>query len=98
MRQKTRQLELPLEARGDAPQGQRSGEAPTARSGHGSSGTDRLMEQAVERGNLTAAVKRVRQNKGSPGVDGMTVDPKNGSQRVSWPQLLRLARPEGPLL
>ena len=74
MRQKTRQLELPLEARGEAPQGQRSGEARTARSGHGSSGTDRLMEQVVERGNVTAAVKRVRQNKGSPGVDGMTVD------------------------
>jgi group II intron reverse transcriptase/maturase len=32
------------------------------------------MEQVVERGNVTAAVKRVRQNKGSPGVDGMTVE------------------------
>jgi group II intron reverse transcriptase/maturase len=32
------------------------------------------MEQVVERGNVTAALKRVRQNKGSPGVDGMTVD------------------------
>jgi group II intron reverse transcriptase/maturase len=74
MRQKTGQLELPLEARGEAPQGQRSGEALTATSGHGSSGTDRLMERVVERGNVTAAVKRVRQNKGSPGVDGVTVD------------------------
>jgi RNA-directed DNA polymerase len=74
MRQKTRQLELPLEARGEAPQGQRSGEARTAMSGHGGSGTDHLMERVVERGNVTAAVKRVRQNKGSPGVDGMTVD------------------------
>jgi group II intron reverse transcriptase/maturase len=70
----TRQLELPLEARGEAPQGQRSGEARTARHGHGGSGTDRLMEQVVERGNVTAAVKRVRQNQGSPGVDGMTVE------------------------
>jgi group II intron reverse transcriptase/maturase len=32
------------------------------------------MERVIERGNVTAAVKRVRQNKGSPGVDGMTVD------------------------
>ena len=70
----TRQLELPLEARGEAPEGQRSGEARTAMNGHGGSGDDRLMEQVVERGNVTAALKRVRQNKGSPGVDGMTVD------------------------
>jgi len=73
-RQKTRQLELPLEDRGEAPNAQRSGEAPTATSGHGRSGTDHLMERVVERGNVTAAVKRVRQNQGSPGVDGMTVD------------------------
>ena len=32
------------------------------------------MERVVERGNAKAALKRVRQNKGSPGVDGMTVD------------------------
>ena len=32
------------------------------------------MERVVGRGNAKAALKRVRQNKGSPGVDGMTVD------------------------
>jgi RNA-directed DNA polymerase len=32
------------------------------------------MERVVERGNAKAALKRVRQNKGGPGVDGMTVD------------------------
>ena len=32
------------------------------------------MEEVVERGNAKAALKRVKQNKGSPGVDGMTVD------------------------
>jgi group II intron reverse transcriptase/maturase len=72
--QKTAQAELPLKARGEAPQGQRSGEAPTATSGEGGSGTAALMERVVERGNAKAALKRVRQNKGSPGVDGMTVD------------------------
>ncbi len=73
MRQKTRQLVLPLEGRGEAPKGQRSGEAATAASGNERPGTDRLMEEVVQRGNAKAALKRVKQNKGSPGVDGMTV-------------------------
>jgi len=53
---------------------QRSGEAPTAARGTGRSGTDHLMEHVVERSNVTAAWKRVKQNKGSPGIDGMTVE------------------------
>ena len=72
-RQKPRQLGLPLEARGEAPQGRRSGEASTAANGNGRSGTGRLMEEVVERANARKALKRVRQNKGSPGSDGMTV-------------------------
>ncbi|HET8538369.1 MAG TPA: group II intron reverse transcriptase/maturase [Anaeromyxobacter sp.] len=32
------------------------------------------MEEVVQRGNAKVALKRVRQNKGSPGFDGMTVD------------------------
>jgi len=74
MRQKTQQLVLPLECRGEAPTGRRSGEASTAANGNERPGTDRLMEEVVQRGNAKAALKRVRQNKGSPGVDGMTVD------------------------
>lgn len=73
-RQKTGQLVLPLESRGEAPTVQRSGEASTAASGNERPGADRLMEEVVQRGNAKAALKRVRQNKGSPGVDGMTVD------------------------
>ncbi len=73
MRQKTEQLVLPLEGRGEAPTVQRSGEASTAASGNERPGTDRLMEEVVQRGNAKAALKRVKQNKGSPGVDGMTV-------------------------
>jgi group II intron reverse transcriptase/maturase len=72
-RQKTSQLVLPLEGRGEAPKGQRSGEASTAANGNERPGMDRLMEEVVQRGNAKAALKRVKQNKGSPGVDGMTV-------------------------
>ena len=38
------------------------------------SGADHLMERVVARGNVRAALARVRENRGSPGVDGMTVD------------------------
>ena len=50
------------------------GEAPTAGRGHGCSGTSRLMEEVVERENLKAALRRVRQNKGGPGIDGMKTE------------------------
>jgi len=70
----SRQLELPLGGRGEAPMARRSGEAPTAARGDRRSGSDHLMEVVVERSNARAALKRVRQNKGSPGIDGMTVE------------------------
>ena len=53
---------------------QRSGETPMAANGNERSGNDYLMERVVERSNAKAALKRVRQNKGSPGTDEMTVD------------------------
>ena len=83
------QMELPLGTRGIAPTPQRSGEAESAVDGHGRSGlaTPLLMEQIVERGNLARALKRVRRNKGSPGVDGQTVDELPEALRAHWPAL-----------
>jgi group II intron reverse transcriptase/maturase len=79
------QMELALPDRGEAPTGQRSGEAgPTAR-GDERSGNDDLMDWVVERSNLARALKRVRQNKGSAGVDGMTVDELVPYLRGHWP-------------
>ncbi|WP_143827880.1 hypothetical protein [Anaeromyxobacter sp. Fw109-5] len=68
--QKARQLALPLETRGEAPRCQRSGEARSAVDGDGRPGTDRLMEEVVQRGNAKAALKRVRQNKAAPASTG----------------------------
>lgn len=73
-RQKPEQLGLPLEGRSEAPRGQRSGEAPTLTNGEVRSASGHLMEQVVARGNVRAALARVRENRGSPGVDGMAVD------------------------
>jgi group II intron reverse transcriptase/maturase len=85
MRQKSEQLELTLESRGEAPHGQRSGEASTTSHVNGRSGGDhRLMEWVVERANALAALKRVKQNKGSPGVDGMTVDELTPHLAAHW--------------
>ena len=72
--QKPEQLGLPLDMRSEAPRGQRSGEASTLMNGEERSGSDQLMEQVVARGNVRAALARVRENRGSPGVDGMTVE------------------------
>ncbi len=85
--QKSRQLELPLEGRGEAPSVQRSGEAPTASDGNERSGASDLMERVCERANLQAALKRVRKNKGSPGIDGMTVEELPEYLRENWPRL-----------
>src|SRR5438094_6141044 len=47
--------------------------------------TEQLMEEVCNRENLVRAWKRVRQNKGSPGVDGMTIDDARGYLREHWP-------------
>jgi len=72
-RQKPEQLGLPLSARSEAPRDGGSGEASTLTNSKERSGSDRLMEEVVARGNVRAALARVRENRGSPGVDGMTV-------------------------
>ncbi len=51
------------------------------------SGTSDLMEKVVSRRNLQVALKRVRKNKGSPGIDGMTVDELSDHLREHWPVL-----------
>jgi len=67
------QLELPYEDAGEARGANGSGEALRATRGDERSGTERLMEEVIEKANLKAALKRVKQNKGGPGIDGMTV-------------------------
>jgi group II intron reverse transcriptase/maturase len=42
------------------------------------------MELVCERGNLQAALKRVRKNKGSAGIDGMTVDELPEHLKTHW--------------
>ena len=48
--------------------------------------TNPLMEAVCERENLKKALRRVKANKGSPGVDGMTVEQLPDYLRAHWPQ------------
>ena len=45
---------------------------------------ENLMEEICERSNLEAALRRVRANRGGPGVDGMTVDELPGYLKANW--------------
>ena len=88
MRQESRQLELPLEDRGEAPKVEGSGEAGTVAHGDERSGSEHLlMEEVVGRANLVGALKRVRQNKGSPGIDGMSVEELPEYLRRHWGEI-----------
>jgi len=49
--------------------------------------TDSLMEEVCQRDNLWRALKRVQANKGSPGVDGMTVKRLPGYLKRHWPKI-----------
>lgn len=52
-----------------------------------STGGSKLMEIICEPENIRRAQKRVRSNKGAPGVDGMTVGQLASYVRRHWPQI-----------
>jgi group II intron reverse transcriptase/maturase len=62
-------------------------EGATATKGSGYLGSAELMERALSRPNLKAALKRVKSNRGSPGIDGMTVEELPAYLRSHWPRL-----------
>jgi RNA-directed DNA polymerase len=92
-RQKNRpgQLELALipENRSEAPKpGMQGTEPNTAKRVHESpADTEGLMEEVCERENCQQALRRVKSNKGSPGVDGMTVSELPGYLKQHWPAI-----------
>ena len=49
--------------------------------------TNRLMEEVCERENLKEALRRVKANKGSAGVDGMTVGGITDYLKQHWPAI-----------
>lgn len=72
---------------GEAPGTEHREEDPTATNGDEHSGTSALLEAALARDNLFRALKRVKSNRGSPGVDGMRTDDLPAHLRMHWPRL-----------
>jgi len=46
-----------------------------------------LLEKVVRRENLIAALRRVRSNRGAPGIDGMTVEELTPYLQEHWPRV-----------
>src|SRR5712691_11656865 len=82
-------LALEPKGRGEAPaRGRQGTEPPVAKPIPESPAcAEQLMEEVCDRGNLERAWKRVRSNKGGPGVDGMTIDDAKDYLRELWPSI-----------
>src|ERR1700690_16467 len=83
------QLDFSSALTGEAREAGREGsEASGATNGtENPASTNRLMEEVCKRDNLKAALRRVRANKGSPGVDGMTVIGIKDYLKQHWPAI-----------
>jgi RNA-directed DNA polymerase len=89
-KQRKIQLEMAFttEGRGEAPKTVGEGTEPsTAKSATERPATERLMEEVCERENVNKALRRVKSNQGSPGIDGMTVDKLRDYLIEHWPAI-----------
>ena len=80
------------ESRGEAPRACVGGTEPPAakRDAESPAEDERLMEEVCRRENLWKALARVQANKGSPGVDGMTVHQLTDYLKEHWPAIREL--------
>ncbi len=62
-------------------------EARTARHETGSPGRDGLLAQVLASANMEAAWKRVKSNRGSAGVDGLSITETAEQLRAHWPRI-----------
>ena len=81
-------LAFPETGRGEAPARSRRGtESSVAkRKSESPASTDQLMEEICQAENCKQALARVKSNKGSPGIDGMTVEKLPDYLKQHWPK------------
>jgi RNA-directed DNA polymerase len=82
-------LALPETGRSEAPESSGRGtESSVAKHKTESpASSDQLMEEICERENCKQALARVKANKGSPGIDGMTVEKLPVDLKQHWPEV-----------
>src|ERR1700732_933645 len=83
------ELDFSTEPRGEARQaGREETESfPAVQGPESPASTTRLMEEICERENLKEALRRVKANKGSAGIDGMTVGQITDYLKQHWPAI-----------
>ena len=81
-------LAFPEESRGAAPMAFEEGtESELAERRAESPAAKQWMEEVCERENCKQALRRVKANKGSPGIDGMNVEQLSGHLKEHWPAI-----------
>ncbi|MCZ6793373.1 MAG: group II intron reverse transcriptase/maturase [Planctomycetota bacterium] len=89
-RQKSQnELASETDSRGDAPTAVSGGSEPPVaeRRDERLALSERLMEEVCERENMLKALKRVKANRGSPGVDGMKTVDLEAYLKERWPEI-----------
>jgi RNA-directed DNA polymerase len=82
-------LAFPAEGRGEAPKAAGGG-TEAGRAGYGTESPvtpECLMEEVCQRDNLVRALKRVKANQGSSGIDGMRVEELTNYLQEHWPRI-----------
>ena len=87
MEQKTVQLTLDFCQEGEAHTGEDGGTQSCAARPETRALAESLMEAVVERHNMLRALRRVKSNKGSPGIDGMAVKELDRHLGEHWPKI-----------
>lgn len=86
-----KQVEIPVTTSAGSGRNPRVAEAgvsrPTARTNNSYPQTTQMMEAVVERENMIAALRRVEANKGSAGIDEMTVESLRPHLQEHWPRI-----------